>query len=336
MSRLINVNRRFVLAGALAAPVVLRAPFASAATQLRLTHPADASHPVHIAAEGMVARIAERTGGEVGITIFANNALGSPTDTAQQTRLGAIDMILMNPANIEALSSTIGAINIPYQFDDYAHAHRVLDESARDWISEQLMTAGFSWVANFEWGFRALSNSRRAVNTPEDVVGLKIRVPPELAIKAAFEALGAATQTVAFQEVYLALANKMVDGQDNPVATTFAAKFYEAQDHLALTRHIYATIMLCANPRVWNDRLTEEQRAIISEEAIAAGNEARQAVQDGEEAAIAEMEAYGVAVTRPEVGPFRAKMGPAYDQLRAALGDETWTTWEALVNDARA
>ncbi|MBL4918505.1 TRAP transporter substrate-binding protein [Szabonella alba] len=336
MSRIITVNRRFVLAGALAAPVVLRAPFASAATQLRLTHPADASHPVHIAAEGMVARIAERTGGEVGITIFANNALGSPTDTAQQTRLGAIDMILMNPANIEALSGTIGAINIPYQFDDYAHAHRVLDESARDWITEQLLTAGFSWISNFEWGFRALSNSRRAVNTPEDVVGMKIRVPPELAIKAAFEALGASTQTVAFQEVYLALANKMVDGQDNPVATTFAAKFYEAQEHLALTKHIYATIMLCANPRVWNDRLTEEQRAIISEEAITAGNEARQAVQDGEAAAIAEMEEYGIAVTRPEVEPFRAKMGPAYDQLRAALGDETWTTWEALVNDARA
>jgi len=336
MSQSYKFNRRFVLAGGLAAPLVLRAPFASAATQLRLTHPADTSHPVHIAAEAMISRIAERTGGEIGITIFANNALGSPTDTAQQTRLGAIDLILMNPANIEALSGTIGAINIPYQFDDYAHAHRVLDDTARDWITAQLQAAGFSWVANFEWGFRALSNSRRPVNTPDDVVGMKIRVPPELAIKAAFEALGASTQTVAFQEVYLALANKMVDGQDNPVSTTFAAKFYEAQNHLALTKHIYATIMLCANPRVWNDRLTEEQRAIISEEAITAGNEAREAVKNGEEDAIAKMEEYGVAVTRPEVEPFRAKMGPAYEQLRAALGDETWTSWDALVNAARA
>jgi tripartite ATP-independent transporter DctP family solute receptor len=336
MSRSIKLNRRFVLAGGLAAPLVLRAPFASAATQLRLTHPADTSHPVHIAAESMVARIAERTGGEIGITIFANNALGSPTDTAQQTRLGAIDLILMNPANIEALSTTIGAINIPYQFDDYDHAHKVLDVTARDWIEAQLATAGFSWIANFEWGFRALSNSRRPVNTPEDVEGLKIRVPPELAIKAAFEALGASTQTVAFQEVYLALANKMVDGQDNPVSTTFAAKFFEAQNHLALTKHIYATIMLCANPRVWNDRLTEEQRAIISEESIKAGNEARKAVQSGEEAAIATMEGLGIAVTRPAVEPFRAKMGPAYDQLRAALGDQTWTEWESLVQAARS
>lgn len=335
MSQSYKLNRRFILAGGLAAPFVLRASFASAATQLRLTHPADASHPVHIAAEAMVGRIAERTGGEIGITIFANNALGSPTDTAQQTRLGAIDLILMNPANIEALSSTIGAINIPYQFDDYAHAHRVLDETAREWIEAQLAAVGFAWVANFEWGFRALSNSRRPVNTPEDVEGLKIRVPPELAIKAAFEALGASTQTVAFQEVYLALANKMVDGQDNPVSTTFAAKFYEAQNHLALTKHIYATIMMCANPRVWNDRLSEEQRIIISEEAMIAGNEARRAVQSGEEDALAQMQEHGVAVTRPDVEPFRAKMGPAYEQLRAALGDETWTAWEALVNAGR-
>ncbi|MBB4003395.1 MAG: TRAP transporter substrate-binding protein [Aurantimonas endophytica] len=335
MSQIFRLNRRAVLAGGLAAPFVLRSPFAFAATELRLTHPADASHPIHTAAEAMAARVAERTGGEITISIFPSNALGSPTDTAQQTRLGAIDFILMNPANIEALSNSIGAINIPYQFDDYAHAHRVLDETARDWIEAQLLEAGFAWIANFEWGFRALSNSRRPVNAPEDVTGLKIRVPPELAIKAAFEALGASTQTVAFQEVYLALANGLVDGQDNPVSTTFAAKFYEAQDHLALTKHIYATIMMCANPRVWNG-LTEEQRAIISEEAATAGAAAREEVQSSEEDYITQMEGLGVAVTRPEVEPFRARMEPAYAQLRAALGEETWTTWAGLVEAGKA
>src|SRR5690606_24320878 len=195
-------SRRAVLK---AAAVLSCAPYiggARAAVELRLTHPADLSHPVHLEAEKMVGRIAERTGGAVKITLFPNNALGSPVETAQQTRLGAIDMILMNPANIEAISKSIGVINIPYQFDSYEHAHRTLDVTGRDWIAEQLSKAGFAWIANFEWGFRALSNSRRPVNTPDDIKGLKIRVPPELAIKAAFEALGANTQTVAFQEVY--------------------------------------------------------------------------------------------------------------------------------------
>jgi TRAP-type transport system periplasmic protein len=329
-------SRRAVLKAAAALTCAPYLVGARAAVELRLTHPADLTHPVHLEAEKMVGRIAEKTGGAVKITLFPNNALGSPVETAQQTRLGAIDMILMNPANIEAISKTIGVINIPYQFDDYAHAHRTLDVNARDWITQQLATAGFTWIANFEWGFRALSNSRRPVNTPDDVKGLKIRVPPELAIKAAFEALGANTQTVAFQEVYLALANKTVDGQDNPVGTTFAAKFFEVQSHIALTRHIYASIMFAANPRTWNNKLDARQRQIVSEEATKAGAAARKGVHDLEESFLAQMQKAGVAVTRPDVAPFRAKMDPAYEVLRKNLGEETWSAWTKLVNAARA
>lgn len=333
-----TVRRTILKAGAAATAVAGGAWVipARAAVELKLTHPADTSHPVHVEAEKMVARIAERTNGEVKITIFPNNALGSPVETAQQTRLGAIDMILMNPANIEAISKSIGVINIPYQFDSYEHAHRTLDVTGRDWIAEQLSKAGFAWIANFEWGFRALSNSRRPVNTPDDIKSLKIRVPPELAIKAAFEALGANTQTVAFQEVYLALANKAVDGQDNPVATTFAAKFFEVQNHIALTKHIYASIMFAANPRAWQNKLNEAQRKIVSEEATAAGNAARQGVRGQEENYLAQMQKAGIAVTRPDVAPFRDKMGPAYDVLRKNLGDDTWNAWAKLVAAARA
>jgi tripartite ATP-independent transporter DctP family solute receptor len=331
-----KITRRAVLGGGTA--LAVSTPFirpAFAAVELKLTHPADQSHPVHIEADAMARRIAERTGGEVKITIFPNNALGSPVEAAQQTRLGAIDMMLLNPANIEALSKTIGVINIPYQFDSYEHAHRTLDVTGRDFIAEQLKTAGFTWIANFEWGFRALTNNRRPVNGPQDVQGLKLRVPPELAIKAAFEALGASTQTIAFQEVYLALANNLVDGQDNPVGTTFAAKFFEVQKHIALTKHIYASIMFCANPRAWSNKLNEVQRKIVSEEATTAGAAARKGVRDNEERNLAEMQKSGVAVTRPDVAAFREKMEPAYAQLRKALGEETWNTWTKLVAAGR-
>ncbi|WP_048709878.1 TRAP transporter substrate-binding protein [Microvirga massiliensis] len=330
-----DLSRRSLLLAGVGASLAANVRSACAAVELRLTHPADTAHPVHIEAEKMVQRIAERTKGEVKIAIFANNALGSPTETAQQTRLGAIDFILLNPANIEALSKTIGVINIPYQFDNYDHAHRTLDVTARDWLAEQMKAAGFAWIANFEWGFRAFSNSRRAVNAPSDIQGLKVRVPPELAIKAAFEALGANIQTIAFQEVYLALANKTVDGQDNPVGTTYAAKFFEVQSHIALTKHIYAPIMFAANPRPWG-RLSDGQRQIITEEAQKAGAAARKGVQDKEEWYLSEMQKAGVAITRPEVAPFREKMAPAYDQLRKALGEQTWNTWSGFVNAARS
>ncbi|RAI02077.1 C4-dicarboxylate ABC transporter substrate-binding protein [Acuticoccus sediminis] len=328
-------RRRFVaLAGATSAAVLMRPGLSRAATSLKLTHPADTSHPVHTTTETMVKNVAERTGGEVQITLFPNNALGSPTETAQQVRAGAVDMIILNPANIEALSRTVGVVNIPYQFESYEHAHRTLDVTGRDWMAEQLAKAGFTWIANYEWGFRSLSNSVRPVNTPEDIEGMKLRVPPELAIKLAFEALGAQTQTIAFQEVYLALANKTVDGQDNPVGTTFAAKFYEVQKHIALTKHIYATVMLASNPKSWS-KLTDEQRAIIQEEATAAGNDARAQVVRQEEDYLAKMEESGVAVTRPEIAPFQAQMEPAYAQLRSNIGDEAWETWKGFVEAAK-
>jgi TRAP-type transport system periplasmic protein len=328
-------SRRAVLKGA-AAAVASSALTARAAVELKLTHPADLGHPVHIEAEKMARKVFDRTSGAVKITLFPNNALGSPVETAQQTRLGAIDMILMNPANIEAISKSVGVINIPYQFDSYEHVYKTLDVTAREWLTQQLAAAGFTWIANFEWGFRALSNSRKAVNAPDDVRGLKIRVPPELAIKAAFEALGANTQTVAFQEVYLALANKTVDGQDNPIGTTFAAKFFEVQSHVALTRHIYATIMFAANPRAWTGKLDEAQRRIIAEEARIAGAAARKGVRDREEEFLAQMQKAGVSISRPDVAPFRAKMGPAYDTLRKSLGDDTWNAWSKMVAAARA
>ena len=106
---------------------------AQAAQELKLTHPADLSHPVHIEAEKMVKRVGDRTNGAVKITLFPNNALGSPVETAQQTKLGAIDMILMNPANIEAISKSVGVINIPYQFDNYAAYESSLRLFASPW-----------------------------------------------------------------------------------------------------------------------------------------------------------------------------------------------------------
>ena len=318
-----GLTRRAALGGAAVFAATLPTiRSARAAVELRLTHPADLSHPVHLEAEAMVKRISERSNGEVKITIFPNNALGSPVEAAQQTRLGAIDMMLLNPANIEALSKTIGVINIPYQFDSYEHAHKTLDVTGRDWIAEQLKTAGFAWIANFEWGFRATTNSRRAINQPADVQGLKIRVPPELAIKAAFEALGASTQTIAFQEVYLALANKVVDGQDNPVAVIETAKFAEVQKYLSLTRHLYTGMPLLMSKKTW-DSLSPEERSVIQSAADEAKAVERKALQTQEVEAIDRLKKSMQVneVSAAELDRMREKVQPVVAKFASEVGE---------------
>jgi len=334
----VKVNRRMFLQGAGTAAIAVGAGFrplrANAAVSLRLGHQLGETHPAYQATEMMVKAIAERTNGEVAISVFPNAALGSPPDMVKQTQLGALDLVMFNPPNIEAQDATANVIQIPYQFDSYDHAHRVLDVTARDWLMEFFKRNGLQWVANFEYGFRALSNSRRPVETPDDVAGLKLRVPPELSIKATFDALGANTQTIAFDELYLALSSGVVDGQDNPVAVDYANKFYEVQKHIATTQHIYTSFMLSASPKTW-DGLSEDVRAVISEEGIKAGKWAQDAVKSGEDEMLTKMEAEGVQITRPDPAPFRDKMGPAWDVMRERIGQETWDTWMGFVDAAR-
>lgn len=333
-----RLNRRGFLQGAgalsLAAGLGVRPALAGAKTKLKLSHQLGATHPSYQAAERMAAAIEERTGGELSIAIFPNSALGSPPETVKQAQMGAIDLVMFNPPNIEAQDKSAGVIQIPYQFDGYEHAHRVLGETARPWLDAFLQRNGLAWIANFEYGFRALSNSRRPVMTPDDVKGLKLRVPPELSIQATFEALGANTQTIAFGELYLALSSGTVDGQDNPISVDYANKFYEVQSHIATTRHVYTSFMLTGNPRSL-DGLSDEHRAILTEEALKAGKEAQAEVQAGEEDMLAKMEAEGVQITRPDPGPFRDMMGPAWERLRERIGGETWDEWMGYVEAAR-
>jgi tripartite ATP-independent transporter DctP family solute receptor len=306
----------------------------SAAKQVRLTSSSDTSHPNHLALERMVKRISERTNGEIDITIFPKNALGSPPETTEQVRLGVIDMGIMSPSQIDKYDPAFGVVMIPYQFDSFEHAYKTLDGPAMDWFKEKGEKAGFVLIANFEWGFRALTNSLRPVNSPDDIKGMKLRVPPEIQIKAAMEALGAVTHTIAFPEVYMALASKTVDGQDNPVPTDYASKFYEVQNYLALTKHVYNQMILVSSIKFWNS-LSPEFKQIITEEGIKAGNEARKEVQEKEKWYIAEMEKSGVETTYPDVAPFRALMEPAYNQIKEFVGEENWNTWKKFVDEAK-
>lgn len=325
---------RSAVSGALALGLVLSVPAARAA-EYKLTHSADVQHPNHLAAEEMVKRIEERTGGQVRIKIFPNNALGSPPETTEQARLDVIEFAILSPTQLDKYNRAFGVVFIPYQFDSFAHAHRTLDETAASWLQEMHRKIGFVHIANFEWGFRSITNSRRPINTPEDVKGLKLRVPPEIQIKAAMEALGAVTHTIAFGEVYLALASQTVDGQDNPVPTNYSQKFYEVNKHLALTKHVYTPMMFVANARAW-DRIGPEHRKVIQEEGKRAGQKARKDVQDKERFYIAEMEKTGVKTTEPDVAKFRALMGPAYKAVKEWVNDDkTWEMWAGFVEAAR-
>jgi TRAP-type C4-dicarboxylate transport system substrate-binding protein len=141
-------------------------------------------------------------------------------------------------------------------------------------------------------------------------------------------------QAIAFPELYLALAQKVVDGEENPIAVIFFNKFYETQKHLAITRHIYNNMIHTIGVNSWK-KLTPEQQTIFREESASAGDLMRKLMADGEEDQIKKLEAAGMQVTRPDLPPFRALMEPAYKRIAAYAGEDNVAKFREMVEQAR-
>jgi tripartite ATP-independent transporter DctP family solute receptor len=276
-------RRSFLTSGARVAAMTLATPYiARAATlTLRFAHFAQEDHPANIAARQFADRVRKRTDGAVRIMIFPNNQLGGPPEQAQQIKLGAIDMGLPTQGQLDKFEKAFGAVPLPFIFDSRELVYRVLDGPAMTWLAPLAEAQGFVLLRNWDYGFRNVTNSVRPINVPDDVKGLKLRTPPELQIQASMEALGASVQAIAFPELYLALAQKVVDGEENPIAVIWFNKFYETQKNLAITRHIYNNMIHTMGINSWK-KLTPEQQTIFHEESVAAGDLMRKLMADGE------------------------------------------------------
>src|SRR5690348_16594064 len=294
-------RRTFLKTSAGGAALALSAPYVSlnaAPLTLRWAHFAQEDHPANTAAKQFASRVEARTGGEIKINIFPNNVLGGPPEQAQQIKLGTIDMGLPTQGQLDKYDTAFAAVMLPFVFDGPTHAFRVLDGPAMEWLAPLAERQGFILLRKWEYGFRNVTNSVRPINTPDDMKGLKLRTPPELQIQASMEALGATVQAIAFPELYLALAQKVVDGEENPIAVIYYSKFYEVQKHLAITRHVYNNMIHTVGVNTWK-KLTPEQQKIFREESVASGDLMRKLIGDQEAEQINKLQASGMEITRP-------------------------------------
>ena len=333
------MNRRKFLkiTGAGVAGLALGAPYVArgqAPLTLRWAHFAPEDHPAHIAAKQFASRVETRTSGAIKINIFPNNVLGGPPEQAQQIKLGTIDMGLPTQGQLDKYDTAFAAVLLPFVFDTPQHVYRVLDGPGMAWLAPRAEKQGFVLLHNWDYGFRNVTNSVRPINVPDDMKGLKVRTPPELQIQASMEALGAIVQAIAFPELYLALAQKVVDGEENPISVIYYSKFYEVQKHLAITRHVYNNMIHTIGVNTWR-KLTPQQQAIFREESAASGNLMRKLITDAEADQINKLAAAGMQVTRPDLAPFRAKMGPAYKRIAAYAGEDNVQTFLKMVEDLR-
>jgi len=314
---------------------VVAVSFAQAQTiQMKLGHYAAENHPASLAAMMFAEGVEKRTHGKIKIALYPNNTLGSPPAVLEQSIRGDVDMALPSQGQLGLHIKKFNCVMLPFIFESYAHAEKVIDGPFIAWAAADLEKIGLVFLSNWEWGFRNLTNSKRPVNTPGDVRGLMVRTPPGLPYRAAMEALGAVVATVDFNDLQKALREGVIDAEENPVAVIYSNRIYDIHKYLAMTGHTYNSMVHVINKKVWA-KLTSEQQKVLREESVAAGTWMRKTVRNAEAEQIEKMKQAGVQVTYPDRDKFKAMMKTAYNRMSAAAGEENIKEFVRMVEAAK-
>lgn len=306
-------------AAALAAFTGVAAQAEIPAQTIRLAHTAAVSHAHHEAAQLFAKSVSDRTKGKVKVEVYPAGELGDQPALAEQVTLGAMDMAVVSLGNMAMYDKKLNAMTAPFLFTDYDHAHRTIDAFVMEWMNAGLSQHDAVGLSMFDYGFRQTTTKGVPINSADDLKGLKIRVPPSTGLLAAFDALGANTQRIAYSELYTSLKQGVVTGEENPVFTILADSLYETQDELALTNHYFDCQVLLINKMLF-DGMPEELQTILKEEAVNAQNLTREKISHGEAAVIEELKKKGMHVTNPDRASFVKKMQPAYEKVGALAG----------------
>jgi tripartite ATP-independent transporter DctP family solute receptor len=274
------------------------------ATVMRFGHPHPTSDSWQTAALQFAEKVKAKSGGRLEIQVFPNGALGSDPQMIGAVRGGTLDITLTGNPFFTGMAPKLNVLDLPFLFDTRAHVAKVLDGAIGDGLRRELEGSNLKALATWEVGWRNLTNSRKPVSTAADIRGLKIRTTPNPAHVKAFQLLGAVPTPMAFTELFNALEQKTVDGQENPVTLILNAKFFEVQRHLSLTRHAFTSAPLVMNNTKFN-ALAPDLRDVLTSTAIEMAAAQRKMNEDAEGSSLDALKKAGMqAVETPDRGSF--------------------------------
>jgi TRAP-type transport system periplasmic protein len=291
------------------------------------------SHPLNVRSAEAVEAIRKATNGDLDIKIFPNNQLGGDTDMLNQVRSGAIDFFTPSAFVISTLVPSAPINAVGFAFPSYDKVWAAMDGDLGQFVGALIEKVGLHMMAKvWDNGFRQLTTGSKQVTVPEDLTGMKIRVPVSQFSISLFEALGAAPTSMQFSEVYTALQTKIVDAQENPLPILQTAKLYEVQKYCTLTNHMWDGFLFIASGKTWN-RLPADMRKVAEDALNASGVRQREDIAKLNNSLQAELEAKGMVFNRPDPAPFRdmLKRKGFYTQWHQKFGDDAWTRLEKYV-----
>lgn len=302
---------------------------ASAATTLKFGHSGTKVHQYHIGATMLAEAVEKNSQGKMKIEVFPDGQLGGERDLAEGTRLGTVDMAVAAAGSVLPFwVPAFQTVEMPFLFRSRAHAYTTLDGGLGDELKGMAEKKGLKVLGFWEVGFRNMTNNRKPVVGPKDMQGLKIRVQQSKVYVEMMRSLGAIGTPIAFTELYSALQQGVVDGQENPIATIRSMNYFEVQKHLSLTFHTYTPGAVMISPKRWAS-LTTEEKGVLQKSVLEAAQRQRKAVADKEAEDLAFLKSKGMAVVeKPDTEAFQKATASVYQAMADVVPP-------ALVNKVR-
>lgn len=317
-------NLKKTLAVSVMAAALGCAAFAASAADtivLKAGHDSPETVPVARGLAKWAELVEQRTNGAVKIQVFNNGTAGSASDYAVNCQLGTLDIGAVNQSVMTSFIDDIAAIDIPYLVTSYEQADKLFANNGplTQYYTKEIESAGINLKNMDVWevGFRDFSNSTRAINSPDDIKGIKLRVMDSRIHQGFWRALGADPVPMSWGEAYTALQQKAIDGVENAISVLDQNNIEEVNHYLAMTDHNYSAIFIIMSEKSFN-KLSPEQQQILRETALEAGKYQREEQRRQAAAAVDNLVKRGMELTRPDNAAIKAKVQGFLDEQMAA------------------
>lgn len=289
---------------------------ALAQAEIKLGHVGEPGSLFDRSATEFAKRANEKLGDKAKVVVYGSSQLGDDTNMLQRLKLGTLDMSL--PSTV--MSSVIpefGLFEMPYLVKDRAHMARIRDEIVIPVLAPKAEAAGYTMLGVWENGFRQITNSKRPIVTPEDLSGVKLRTPNGQWRVKMFETYGANPSPMAFSEVFVALQTGVMDGQENPYAQIYPSRFYEVQDYLSISNHVYTPAYLLAGRSF--GQLDQEVQDILRETAVEMQDEVYKIAAQLDKDLLAKLEEEGMEINEVDTAAFIEASAPIYEAFSSEV-----------------
>lgn len=290
-------------------------------TVIRIAYTLSPESHYHKGLEKFSEIVSEKSNGQIEVQLFHSAQLGSERDAIEGVSMGTLEATLSSTGPVANFSKKFMVFDLPFIIQDRATAFEALDgEMGKDMLVS-LEDKGIKGFGFWENGFRMLTNSSKPVNSPEDVKGLKIRLMENPVHMETFRVLGAQPVPMPFGELFTAMQQKTVDGQENPLVIIDTSKFYEVQDNLAITGHFYSPAVFMINKDFYSGLAPELQDAITQAEQEARVWQ-REYCANLESELVDTLKSKGMEVTYPDKAAFQEATQPVYDKFKDEIGED--------------